>query len=588
MSDQYIEERDASELAEEHYTAYGIYVNQTRALASIYDGFKQVQRRIVYEANKFPDKLTKSANLVGNVIKLHPHGSSYGAIVGMANPTCNLRLFDTKGNWGGWGFGAAADRYTECKLSELARFIYCQFVDYAPMEIGELGLPEPTYLPCLIPYGLFEGSSGIGIGLASDIVPLNILDLIDYYIYYIKNGEFSKSMIVRPDFGSAILWMTDDECRDNIQNYSGTFKMSSTIKQESETIFVIESLYGKSIDKVLAKLGKYINSDKVDFRNETKTSQRYVFEIMDSSVDSVKFKTDLENATYKRSSFNRVFDVSGKSVYCTLNYSIQEQMKVLNEAIDRKISSEISYNEKKRLVLEGLLFFKSKGIFKNITSKTSEEIISEMLSYGIYSEEVCKEIIGKPISHLTKSYDKEIDSLDSIINDLKNHNRTEYLVDLYTKLRSMIVEYLNGRKSSILESQMLNNPRAKLIWEDESQKIQISDKGRGIKFDNFLFLVSESGAVYKRSISAMSRESVNIDIEENIVGIVSDRDSFICMDVSDGYGVVFSSSNYKYDKKWANLNEDQKITKVISYNEDNVPDNIRNAVRTKICKPFRY
>lgn len=591
MNDFY-ESRDASELAEEHYTAYGIYVNQKRALASIYDGLKTVQRRIIYEANKLPDKLTKSTNLVGNAIKLHPHGSSsiYGAIIGMANPTCNLKLFDTKGNWGGYGFGAAADRYTECKLSKLAKFIYCQFVDYAPMEIGEIGIPEPVYLPCLLPYGLVEGNSGIGIGLSADIVPLNILDLIDYYLYYIENNEFSNDMIVRPDFGSSILWMSDDDCKNNVQKYSGTFYSGSTIKQESETIFVVESLYGKSIEKVLSRLRKYIDSDKVDFRNETKTTQRFVFEIMDYTVDSVKFKKDLQDATYKKSSFNRVFDVSGKSIYSTLNYTISNQMRVLNEAIDKKVSSEIAGFEKRKIILEGLKFFKSKGVFNNIGLKTTDELINDMKSYkwkDNVDNEIYKEIISKPISYLTKSHDEELNNIYSSISDLKNHNRKEYLIGLYNELKSMISETFNLKKHSILESQMLNNPKAKLINDNNIQKIQVTDKGRGIKFNNFIYLIGENGSVYRRSISVMSRELINIDTEEKIVGIVSDMDNYIVLRVSKDSGVVFHSDNYKYDKRWVNLSEDQKVISIESYSKNNVPDNIKNSVKTKICKPFK-
>lgn len=584
------EERDATELAEEHYTAYGIYVNQTRALASVYDGLKQVQRRIIYEANKLPDKLTKSTNLVGNAIKLHPHGSSsiYGAIVGMANPTCNLKLFDTKGNWGGYGFGAAADRYTECKLSKIARFIYCQFVDYAPMEIGEIGIPEPTYLPCLLPYGLVEGNSGIGVGLAADIVPLNIIDIIDYYIDYIKNGKFNDSMIIRPDFGSSIIWMSDEECMNNVESYQGTFQMSSTINQESESIFVVESLYGKSIDKVLQKLRKYIDSDKVDFRNETKTSQRYVFEIMDYTVNPAKFKEDLQDATWKRSTFKRVFDVSGKSVFCTLNYTIRKQMEALNKAIDKKIESDIIWYERRKSVLEGIKYFKSINFFNKLPSLTTEEAVEKMLSYGKFSEDICKEILDKPMKYLTRSHDNELEDIYNSINELRNHNRVDYLVSLYAELKSMILEYFNDKSHSILESQVLTNPKAKLVWDGDVQKIQITDKGRGIKFDNSIYIIGESGTVYRRSISAMSRQIVNIDIDENIVGIVSDRDKFICMNVSEGYGVVFSTDNYKYDKRWVNLADDQKITSIESYQEGNAPDNVRNSVRTKICKPFRY
>lgn len=587
------ESKDASELAEKHYTEYGIYVNQKRSFPSIFDGFKPVQRRIIYEAYKLPDKLTKSTNLVGNAIKLHPHGSSsiYGAIVGMANPTCHLKLFDTKGNWGGYGFGAAADRYTECKLSKIARFIYCQFVDYAPMEIGEIGIPEPVYLPCLLPYELIEGSSGIGIGLSTSIVPLNIIDVINYYISYISNGfEFTNDVVVKPNFDSSVLYMTDEECMENVNKYTGTFYSGSLIKQESETMFVVESLYGKSIDKVLRKLKKYIDSDKVDFRNETKTSQRFVFEIMDNSVDQVKFKKDLEDATYKRSTFNRVFDFNGKSIFSTLNYAISEQMKSLNKAIDLKINSELENFSERKLILESLEYFKSLGIFNNLSSKSESELINDMLECSNnpdITEDICEKIIKKPISYLTRSHSSELSDIYDSINELKNHNRKEYLINLYSELKDMISEHYKSKNHTILQSQIMSNPRAKLISDNDSQKIQVSGKGRGIKFDNFLYLVGENGSVIKRSVSVMSNELIDVNLDEKIVAISSDRDRYICLMTDDNCGVVFDSNNYKYDKKWVNLPDNQKVVSIKSFSESDAPESIKNRSSKRICKPFR-
>ena len=595
-----IECRDASELATEHYTEYSKYVNTTRAVASIFDGLKTVQRRIIYQANKLPNKLIKSASIVGDAIKLHPHGdgSIYGSIVAMAHPGTNLKLFDTQGNFGGPGFPAAASRYTECKLSDVARFIYCQFIDYAPMEVGEIGLMEPTYLPCLLPYGLIEGTSGIGVGLSSDSVPMNIMDVVDYYIDYIKNGEFNNNKIPKPDFGSSIINLNYEDCAKEISHYKGGFPIHSVINRESDKIFVIETLYGMNIDKVLKKLGKYIDTDKVDFRNETKTTERYVFEIVDNSVDPKDFYKDLERATSKRISFSRVYDVNQKSVYCSLNYVIEKQLLALNKAIDLKIETELNNYLKKSELLRALKFFKNTGIFNNLSSKLTSDVINEMLTYKEelkklnidITENLANDILKKPISYLTKSHENEIEDIENNIELLRNHDRKEYLIDLYTKLKGMLKPRFDMQKHSLLSSQVLNNPKARLGISGDSQTIEIVQRGKGCHFDKFLFLASSEGSIYRRAISAVTATAIDIDTGNNdtVVGIISDYDRYIEFITNDNEGVCFDTNNYRYDKAVVNLREGQKVVRVNGYTDKNIPDNVKRIIRTKISRTVRY
>lgn len=604
MEETRIEKADAAELAKEHYTEYSIYVNTTRALASAYDGFKTVQRRIVYEANKLPDKLVKSAFLVGNAIKLHPHASEsiYGALVNMASPTSNFKLFDTQGNFGGFGFPAAAERYTECKLSKLARFVYCQFVDYAPMEIGEIGIMEPTYLPSLLPYGLIEGTSGIGVGLAVDTVPMNIIDVIDYYLDYIKNGTFDFSKTPKPDFGSSIIKLQDNECSDVVNSYKGNFPIISTINRESENIFVVETLYGVNINKVLQKLGKYIDTEKVDFRNETKTSERYVFEIVDKSVDPEEFRKDLEKATFKRVSFSRVFDVDQKSVYCPFNYVIEKQMKALNKAIDLKVDTELKNYMKKSELLRALEFFKNEGLFKDLVRKTSEDVVNEMMTYKKLlscladnkidlTEELCYNILKKPISYLTKSHNSEIDDIEKNITDLKNHDRKSYLIELYEKLKTMVQDEYNKKKHSILVSQLITDPKVRLQSSGDSQTIEVVKRGKGCRFDKFVYLIGENGFIYRRSISAVTKTNIPIDVDTKIVDIISDKCRYVEFITQNNERLCFDLNNYRYDKQIVNLADDgefrQWIVKANGYGDEEFPNELRGYIRSKLSKPMK-
>jgi DNA gyrase/topoisomerase IV subunit A len=598
MTDNKLNEDDASEIATHDYTEYSKYVNAQRAEASIFDGLKVVQRRIIYEANKLPAKLTKSVNLVGNAIKLHPHGdaSIYGAMVGMASPTNNLPLFFTKGNWGGFGYGAAASRYTELYLSDVARFIYCQFIDYAPYEEGEIGLLEPKYLPCLMPYALVEGSSGIGVGLSADVVPLNMIDVVDYYIDYIVNGKFDHSKTPKPDFGSCVIKMSTEDCHNAVQGYSGQFSISSIISQESDTVFVIESLYGKSIDRVLQKLSNYIDTDKVDYRNESTTSERYVFEIVDRSVDTNDFKKRLADSTSKKASFNRVFSSGDKSIYSSLDYTIKKQLDCLNKAIDNKVSHDIEEAINRSRLLRAIKFFKKTNVFEHLPSKTTEDVVNDMVNYKIpesekltIDNELANEIIKKPISYLTRSHDSEIGKAESEIEELKNHNRKDYLISLYGQLKEMLIPIYNRKKHSIMESDIISNPRAKLVYDDKGiQKIQISDKGRGVHYESSLFLIGKDGSLMHRTVSAMMRTDIDTGTDEEIVELISDNCKYVEIVVEDNLGIAVDLDQFKYDKKVVNLSEGQHVCKAIGYSDKDVPDYVKSIVRTKISKPVRY
>lgn len=593
----YKESWDASDYVQECYKDYSIYVNKDRACPSIYDGFKMVQRRIIYTASQLPEKLMKSSSLCGRTMLLHPHGDSYGALVNMSGPTCSFPLFTTQGNFGSWGAfgGAAASRYTEIYLSKIARFIYCQFLEYAPMVQGETGLMEPEYLPCLVNYGLVAGSSGIGVGLSSDIVPLNLMDIIGYYESYIQNDyKFDHSKTPRPDFRYVMIDMDDNECRDNVLNYRGSFPIRSIVEQESDNVFVIRSLYNRRIEKVLDKLRGYLDSDQVDFRNESATRERYVFEVVDFRVDKEQFKKDLEKATCSKSSFNRVMTMNDVSIYSSLDYCIKNQIEKLNLAIDKKIETEMNRAMQRSELLRALAFYKKNHTFDKIGQKSSEDLIVDMMNLSDklkkvekidFTESLGLEILKKPISYLTRDHDKELEDLNREIDDLKSHDRKSYLLDLYKQLRDMVKDIYEERYHSLLRSQILTSPR--VSFSNDHKSLIVSGGRKGIKFHNYVWIIDKSSHVYKRSISLASSSEVPLDIEDP-VAIISDYDRWIEIICNDDTGLGFDTESYKYDKQIINLDKNQYVSRAVGYLDGKQPDYLPRICRSKISKSVRY
>lgn len=584
--------KDATDLATHNYTEYAIYVNSTRANPSIYDGLKTVQRRIIYRLSKLPvGKIYKSTELDGMVMAYHPHGGSYGPMANMACQSNNLPLFDVQGNFGGIGTGPSAARYTGASLNKIARFIYCQFIDSTEFVEGELKR-EPKYLPCLIPYSFIENSSGMGVGLTSDMLPFDLMELIDYYIKYIENDYKFDKDIPLLQLGSAIIDMDRDEYNEQLLAYKNSISVIPIMKQESESVYVLESLNGLSIDKLCRKLGKYIDNDQVDFRDESKKFERYVFEIMDMSVHD-EFVRDLERFSRKRIPYRFTYAKDSVSLFCNINYVIKTQMNVLNKAIDKKLETDKENVLARSRMLRALKWFKDNKLFNDLSKYTSEELIDKLMSVKLdidkdinvnLDAKLCQEIISKPISYLTKSHDKELKDLEDEFMNIESHDRKKYLIGLYNQLREMIRPIYDERKHTMLKSDMIKKPRARMV---ENNVLEVRGRGRGEYFEKYLVLIGDEGSLYKHPVSVVKNSTIDLPYEENIVGIVGDWARYVELIANDNTSVVFDMNNYKYNKKVANLNENQKIVDAKGYTEKDVTDDVLGRVRTKISKTIR-
>ena len=290
------------ETAQERYLNYALSVITSRALPDIRDGLKPVHRRILYamytNLRLYPEgRFRKSATVVGEVMgKYHPHGDSaiYDAMVRMAQ-SFSLRypFVDGHGNFGSLdGDSPAAMRYTEAKLRPLAidvlEEIRKQTVDFRPNYDGTLS--EPIVLPSRVPNLLINGSSGIAVGMATNIPPHNLAEVIDGLIYMIGSPNARVDTLVNkfikgPDFptGGRIL-NTEEELVEIYKKGEGTVDLRGEYKIEGKSKIVIHSIpYGLTKSDLIEKIADHIAKGRVpqitDIRDESTEDVRIVLEL---------------------------------------------------------------------------------------------------------------------------------------------------------------------------------------------------------------------------------------------------------------------------------------------------------------------
>ena len=290
------------ETAQERYLNYALSVITSRALPDIRDGLKPVHRRILYamytNLRLYPDgRFRKSATVVGEVMgKYHPHGDSaiYDAMVRMAQ-SFSLRypFVDGHGNFGSLdGDSPAAMRYTEAKLKPLAidvlEEIRKQTVDFRPNYDGTLS--EPIVLPSRVPNLLINGSSGIAVGMATNIPPHNLTEVIDGLIYMIGSPNARVETLVNkfikaPDFptGGRIL-NTEEELIEIYKKGEGTIELRGEYNIEGKSKIVVHSIpYGLTKSDLIEKIADHIAKGRVpqitDIRDESTEDVRIVLEL---------------------------------------------------------------------------------------------------------------------------------------------------------------------------------------------------------------------------------------------------------------------------------------------------------------------
>jgi len=316
-----------ADYAERAYLAYAMSVVRSRALPQVEDGLKPVQRRILHAMNEMrlsaSSKHVKSARVVGDVIgKYHPHGDSsvYDAMVRVAQDfSLRYPLVDGQGNFGSRdGDGAAAMRYTECRLTPIAELLLAEIdrgtVDFAPNYDG--AFVEPRLLPARLPFVLLNGASGIAVGMATEIPPHNLREVAEATRLLIRKPNASLDEVLAvlpgPDFpsGGQLIAQAQD-IRDTYASGRGSLRMRARWHVEDLArgqwrVVVDELPHGVSTSQVLAEIEALTNpqprAGKKEIAQEQKNLRQIVLGVLESVRDESSDKAAVRIVLEPRSS----------------------------------------------------------------------------------------------------------------------------------------------------------------------------------------------------------------------------------------------------------------------------------------------
>ncbi len=379
-----IEQRELAEEMRSSYLDYAMSVIVGRALPDVRDGLKPVHRRVLFamsEKGLQPNRsYSKCAGVVGDVLgKYHPHSdtAAYDTLVRMAQ-WFSLRypLVDGQGNFGNQdGYGAAAMRYTECRMAKLAvemmRDIDANTVDFVPNYDGKQR--EPVVLPSRFPNLLVNGSAGIAVGMATNIPPHNLAETIDACVELIDNPDATTTDLMGhikgPDFPTAASIMGISGIRDAYETGRGRVVMRAKVHTEElkggkSALIVTELPYmvkKGGDDGVITKIADLVESKTIteiaDINDESdRTGMRIFIELKRDAVPKVVL-----NKLYKHTALQTTFGVNmvalvdGVPRTLSLKLMLQHYVEHQKEVVTRRTKDELDRAERRAHVLEGYL-----------------------------------------------------------------------------------------------------------------------------------------------------------------------------------------------------------------------------------------
>jgi len=435
------------------YIDYSMSVIVSRALPDVRDGFKPVHRRVLYGMldlgvlSNRPYK--KSARIVGEVLgKYHPHGDSsvYDAMVRMAQDwSLRYPLVDGQGNFGSVdGDSPAAMRYTEARLRKIAEDMLVDLdketVDFQ-LNFDD-SLKEPTVLPTRVPNLLINGASGIAVGMATNMAPHNLSEVIDGCMAYIDNNDITipelMEHIKAPDFPTGGIIYGYDGVRSAFETGRGRIVMrGETFIEEGENgsrekIIATSIPYQINKSEMIRKTADLVNSKKIegiaDIRDESdRNGIRIVYELRKDAVTNVVLNK-LYQYTSLQSSFsiNNIALVNGRPMMLNLYDIIHHFIEHRHEVVVRRTQYELREAEKKAHILEGLIIALNNldEVIKLIrASKTPEEARNGLMEKFSLSEIQARAVLDIRLIKLTgmevEKVKKEYEELMKLIEHLK-------------------------------------------------------------------------------------------------------------------------------------------------------------------------
>ncbi len=466
MSQNGIERQSVGVYSERAYLNYSMYVILDRALPFIGDGLKPVQRRIIYAMSelglKSTAKFKKSARTVGDVLgKFHPHGDSacYEAMVLMAQPfSYRYPFIDGQGNWGAPDDpkSFAAMRYTESKLSPYADLLLSEInlgtVDWTDNFDGTI--QEPQQLPAQIPNLLLNGTSGIAVGMATDMPPHNLIEVVTACIQLLERPSTDLDALLKilpaPDYPTnAYIVSTKNELYQMYETGNGSVKMrASYIKEDGEII--IEALpYQTSGAKVVAQIATQMRNKKLplveDLRDESdhENPTRIVIVPRSNRVDCEQLMLHLFATTDLEKNYRvnmNVIGLDGKPQVKPLIPLLKEWLQFRTQVVVNRLQFRLNKILERLHILEGLLV-----AYLNIDEviaiiRREEKPKPVLIKRFKFSEIQTEAILELKLRHLAKLEEIKIKSEEELLG--KERKTIELLLSSETRLKTFIKKEL--------------------------------------------------------------------------------------------------------------------------------------------------
>jgi len=489
-----IEQMPLRTFTEKAYLNYSMYVIMDRALPFIGDGLKPVQRRIVYAMSELglnaAAKFKKSARTVGDVLgKFHPHGDSacYEAMVLMAQPfSYRYPLVDGQGNWGAPDDpkSFAAMRYTESRLSKISEILLSELgqgtVDFQPNFDGTL--EEPQYLPARLPHILLNGTTGIAVGMATDIPPHNINEVADAAVLLLDNPKAGLddvlNIIQGPDFPTeAEIISPKDDIRKMYETGRGSIKMRATWHKEDSEIIISALPHQSSPSKIIAQIAEQMTAKKLpmveDIRDEAdyENPVRIVLVPRSNRVDTDALMAHLFATTDLEKSYRVNMNMIGldhKPAVKGLLQVLTEWLTFRRTTVTRRLQHRLDKVLARLHILDGLMI-----AFLNIDEvieiiRTEDEPKQVLMARFNLSDEQAEAILNLRLRHLSKLEEHQLQAEKDKLEEERSN--LELILGSERRLNTLIKKEIQEdakKYASPRMSQLVEREEAKAISESE-------------------------------------------------------------------------------------------------------------------------
>ena len=520
-----LEKQSISQFSEKAYLDYSMYVILDRALPHIGDGLKPVQRRIIYAMSELglsaAAKYKKSARTVGDVIgKFHPHGDSaaYEAMVLLSQSfTTRYPLIDGQGNWGSLDDpkSFAAMRYTECRLSPYAKSLLEELgqgtVDWTSNFDGTL--LEPSVLPARLPNLLLNGATGIAVGMATDIPPHNLNEVVKACIKILEEPKVSLEdlykIIPGPDYPTeAEIISSEEELKEIYSNGRGSVKMRATYEVEDGEIVILALPHQTSSSKILEQIASQMEAKKlpmiVDLRDESdeESPTRLVLVPKSNRVDKEAVMNHLFATTDLQKNYRvnmNLIGLNGKPQTRDIKLVLKEWLSFRTQTVTRRLQYRLDWVLDRLHILEGLLivFINIDEVINIIRNEDEpKKVLQKKFKLSVIQVDAILEIRLRQLAKLEEIKIKEEQgNLDSERKDL------EKLLGSKSRLKTLIKKELKADAEVYGDER--NSP---IVYREEATAF---DETELISSDPVTVILSERGWVRAAKGHDIEPESLN-------------------------------------------------------------------------------